>query len=141
MTLDIKTFRTNVDKENDGVWTDDLGGGFKLKLARFGNTAYKDAVRAAGKPLRAQARSGHLETESIENLQKDGMAVHVIKDWKNLTDDGKKITYSPTNARRLLDIRDFHDMVVELASDMQLYQDKDLEDDKRGAIESTGVPD
>ena len=128
--MDLGKFRTDRAREDEGVWTD-IGDGARLKLARIGNRRYRELVQRVFRPHRRALRSGTLPEETSEALMSDVIAETVLLGWDGLLLDGRPVPYAPERARAVLAdpaMRDFRDMVVELAGDMEMYRQQDLED-------------
>lgn len=127
--MKISTFKTNEQREQEGVW-EDAGGGLRLKVARLGNLRYEEYLRQTGKPYARQMRHGTVDNKVLEDLIRQAMARHVLLDWENLDDEqGNPIPYSHEKALELLTkYRDFHQMVLEIAQDARLFKEQDLEE-------------
>ena len=52
-----KTYATDVEKEHDGVWSDDLGDGLKLKIARLKNPQFRKLYQRLTNPYERQIRN------------------------------------------------------------------------------------
>lgn len=126
-----KNFGTSEQLQNEGAWTNDLGEGLKLKLARLRNPDFRKMYQRALKPYQQQIRRGTLDPAIEEGIINRCVAETVLLDWKNLSLDGKEIPFSKENALRILsdpDLTDFRDLVVDLASDSELFREENMEE-------------
>ncbi|MDH3377783.1 MAG: hypothetical protein OEQ39_12615 [Gammaproteobacteria bacterium] len=121
--MKISTFATDLDLEEKGVWVD-IGDGGKLLIARLGNPRYQEAVRRLSKPHKTQIRNKTISEDLSDELLLKAMAESILLDWKGLEDDkGKVIKYSTETAFQLLrDLRDFRNLVVELATEQAAFR-------------------
>lgn len=122
-------YGTSKELEENGVWVD-FGDGVQLLLARIKSQRSLAAKKAAEKPyrdvLRTASRLGKEVTEDIQTkIALDWLVNGVVLDWKDVTDrSGKKLRFTPDNARRVFDdLPDFLDDVIFAASSQQTYQE------------------
>lgn len=137
--MDLAKFRTDKSLEDEGVWNS-IGGDARIKLARIGNRRYRDALQARLKPHRRAIRAGTLPEEVTEALMTEVIAETVIQDWKNVELNGEPVPFSPQAALDILsdpEMKDLRDMIVELASDMELYRARDLEEAEKNSVTSS----
>lgn len=137
--MDLTRFKADPVLEDEGVWTSvDAGTEASIKIARIGNRRYREAMTRRLKPYRRALRNGTLD----EKVTAEVLAETILLDWKGLTQDGVPLTYSPDAAKDLLcdnRFKDFRDLVVELAGDLELYRQQDIEDaEKNFEPSSTG---
>ncbi len=124
-----KNYGTSPKLELEGAWTEDLGGGLKLKLARLKNPKFQKMYSRMMKPYQRQVRNGTLDTEVEERIITKCVVETVLLGWENLMLDGKIQEYSKENALRILSdpaLSDFRDLVVDLANDSQLFREEML---------------
>lgn len=138
--MDLTRFKADPQLEDEGVWTSiDAGTGARIKIARIGNRRYREAMTRRLKPYRRALRNGTLDERVTEQITAEVLAETVLLDWQGLTDGGTPLTYSAEAARNLLcdaRFKDFRDLVVEMASDLELYRQQDLRD----AEKNSGTP-
>jgi hypothetical protein len=126
--MKISQFKTNTQKEVDGVWVD-LGQGARIKVARLGNPKYKAYFSKATKPYRHQLRAGTLSDEVAERILAECMAETVLLGWEGLEDEsGNAIEYNTENAVEVLSIKDFRDVVYAYADEMALFTEGEREE-------------
>ena len=130
--MDLSKFKADRTAEDDGVWVplDGADEGARVKLARIGNRRYREAMQRRMKPYRRALRAGTLEEATAERVTAEVLAETVLLDWQDLTLDGAALAYSPDRARELLldpALRDFRDLIVEMATDIELYRQQDEE--------------
>lgn len=125
--MKISTFATDLDLEENGVWVD-IGDGGQLKVARMGNPRYQEAVRRISKPHKTQIRNKTITEDLSDELLLKSMAETILLDWKGIEDDkGKAIKYSVETAFKLMrDLRDFRNLVVELATEQAAFRRDEL---------------
>lgn len=130
--MDLTRFKADPQLEDEGVWTSiDAGTGARIKIARIGNRRYREAMTKRLKPYRRALRNGTLDERVTEQITAEVLAETVLLDWQGLTDGGTPLAYSAEAARTLLcdtRFKDFRDLVVEMASDLELYRQQDLKD-------------
>lgn len=136
MTFDIfDAFATNEKLEVVGVWhTLNEASGTRIKLARTDNPNHQQAnfrlIAEHGKELEAESVELRAEAGSLtRRVMAEALAEGVLIDWENLTYRGKVLKYSKENAMKVLQHKDFFELVMRLASDITNYQ-QDLEDEQ-----------
>ena len=143
--FNIKQLSFDRSKEQNGVWVDENGivvptpegDGLFLKIARLGNPGYKEHLRKLGKPHQRKIRKGNVKIELVEELSKKAIAKHVLLDWKNLQDENEKgklvdVPFSEKKALEYLkQYEEFYEMVVEFATDAELFR-QELQEDSEG---------
>ncbi len=128
--MKFSKFKTNEDKETEGVWID-FGEGLRLLIARSGNVKYRRTLARLTKPHQHAFKSKTIEASVVEDITLKAVAKHILLGWENLQDDdGKDIEYSQSKAEELLrEAPDFFEQVLEIAQDRSLYQDQQDKDD------------
>lgn len=139
--MDLSRFKADRSAEDDGVWVAlDGSDAASVKLARIGNRRYREAMQRRMKPYRRALRAGTLDEATAERITAEVLAETVLLDWRDLTLDGKALTYSSENARDVLNdpaLRDFRDLIVEMASDIELYRQQDREEAEKNSPPSS----
>ena len=126
-----KTYATDVEKEQDGVWSDDLGDGLKLKVARLKNPQFRKLYQRLTRPYERQIRNRTLDDAVENSILSQCLAKTVLLDWQKLVLDGVELTYSHENALKVLNdpsLTDFRDLIVDLSNDAELFRSQNLED-------------
>lgn len=140
--MDLGRFKTDTALEDDGVWTTiDAGSGAEIRIARIGNRRYREAMARRLKPYRRALRAGTLDDSVTERITAEVLAETVLLDWRGLTNAGAPLPYGRETARDLLldpAYRDFRDLVVELAGELDLYRERDLEAAEKNSATSCG---
>ncbi len=126
-----KQYGINISKATDGTWTEDLGDGLKLKIARLKNPNFQREYNRLTQPYQRQIRTGKLDPKIEEKIATECLAEAVLLDWENLELDNKKLPYSKENALKVLSdptLSDFRDFIVELATNFELFREEELEE-------------
>lgn len=129
--MDLSRFKTDTALEDEGVWTTiDASSDAQIRVARIGNRRYRETMARRLKPYRRALRAGTLDDSVTERITAEVLAETVLLDWRGVSADGVPLPYSREAARDLLldpAYRDFRDLVVELAGELDLYRERDLE--------------
>ena len=124
--MELKDFKTDRDKEKDGVW-EDLGDGCSVLVARYGNQAMVNAYRKYPRVLRQRLESGQVDDDKSSNIMAKVMADTILLDWKGLKEDGKEVPYSKEECVRvLIEYPDVRLMIFEISNEAQLYHDESV---------------
>lgn len=120
--FDINSLRTNEDKENQGVWRD-LGNGAKLLLARLGNAEFSKMFAELTQPYAETGTKVPVEVQ--KDISVKCLARTVLLGWEGIYDGEDELEYSYDNAVRVLtEVKDFRELVMKLAGDLDAYKDK-----------------
>ncbi|MGB0749054.1 MAG: hypothetical protein ACPGO3_09935 [Magnetospiraceae bacterium] len=122
-------FETAPEAETEGVWVD-IGGGAEIRVARAGNPAHRAAADRLTKPYRAVLRAGgNLPDKTQREIAIESMVEAILLDWRGVTGpDGGPLPYSKENARRALsDLKDFRDLVTQIATAAETFRKSALE--------------
>jgi hypothetical protein len=126
--MDIKDFKAEAEKENEGVWVD-CGDDLEIKVTRMFNASFNRAIATKRKP---HGRRFDRSLELQEKVLIEVMADVVILDWKGLTDGGKAVKFSKSKALEFLtDSRDFRNLVSQIADDISNFQIETQEEDAK----------
>lgn len=130
--MKISHFQTDSNLEEDGAWIS-IGDEASLKIARLGNRAYRDAFQKRIKPYRRQIRTQTMDDKIAEKIMIECLAETILLDWSGMEDDkGQKIAYSSAKAQEYLKAyKDFRELVVELASEMENFRQQEDEADEK----------
>ena len=99
--MELKDFKTDKDKEKDGVW-EDLGDECSVLVARYGNQAMVNAYRRYPRVLRQRLESGQVDDDKSATVMAKVMADTILLDWKGLKEDGKEVVYNKEECVRIL---------------------------------------
>lgn len=127
--MDLNTFKVDQDKAQEGVWCD-LGDA-RLKVARYGNKKFQDALKNAMAPYKRLAEQGRLNDDIAEKILINAIAKYVLLGWENLTIDGKGVNYSYDNAVKILsnpEYKDFREVVVSMSQEVDLFRKEEVEE-------------
>ena len=124
--MELKDFKTDKDKEKDGVW-EDLGDGCSVLVARYGNQSMVNAYRKYPRVFRQRLESGQVDDDKSSNIMSKVMADTILLDWKGLKEDGKEVVYSKEECVRVLtEYPDIRTMIFEISNETQLYHDESV---------------
>ena len=124
--MELKDFKTDKDKEKDGIW-EDLGDGCSVLVARYGNQAMVKAYRRYPRILRQRLESGQIDDDKSATVMAKVMADTILLDWKGLKEDGKEVVYSKEECTRILvEYPDIRGMIFEISNEAQLYHDESV---------------
>jgi hypothetical protein len=125
-----KKLRTNPELANKGRWVpfmDDV----ELLITSASSPAYRAKRRHLFQTYRAKLRSGgDAAGEATEEIALILLAHEVLKGWKNITEDGVPLVYSPEVSLKLLkDYPPIASFVDTMGDDVAIFQ---LDEDDRG---------
>lgn len=127
----LSSFRTDPDKETEGVWFD-FAEGIRFKVARWNNPKFRQLVEKLARPHARTFRRSGRRGEMWESIVKQAAARTILLDWENVEDDnGKPLKYSPDEALRVFEdpaLKAIYEFVVETAIDESAYLQEDQED-------------
>lgn len=116
---ELNSIRIDVDKSTKGIWVD-YEGDIELLIARKPNPQYEDFLHGL-----VNKHAGVITKEADMDLTRQAVAHCVLRGWKNLTEDGKPIEYSPEKALEFLrdpSLRDFYEFILVKAHDRETYR-------------------
>ena len=125
-----KKLRVNPDLANKGKWVpfmDDV----EFLIASASSPSYRAARRRLFQQNRAKLRSGgETASEATEEIALLLLATEVLKGWKNITEDGVPLAYTPAVAIKLLrDYPSIANFVDTMGDDIAIFQ---IDEDDRG---------
>lgn len=135
--MDLKHFRTDLDKAKNGVWVNvDPDGDVKIKVARMNNSEYQaylsELLGVSGRRITGGTLRRMQDQKTRSEAVRKALARHVLLDWKGFTDNGEEVPYSEKKALELLTdpaYQDFYDLVLQSASDEDLFREEEEEED------------
>lgn len=121
--MDLKTFRTDNEKEQDGTWVDLGDGVARLKIARMNNPRFREAQQRKVQRYKMAARSKVVPDDVWEGILNELIAETILVDWEGITMDGEPYPYSVDHAKQALtDLKDFREMVIGFADDIANFK-------------------
>lgn len=129
--MDLNLFKTDESKSNEGVWCP-VDPTTQIKIARYGNRLFQRALQREMKPYKQMIDKGALDDDTADLLLVTAMAEGILVDWRGMTHGGEPLPYTRAAAIELLldkKFRDFRELVVNLAQDMQLFREEEIEED------------
>lgn len=127
--MDIfKLYATDEAVEVSGAWKE-IGPGAKILVARAGNDEYAAAIQTEVDTHRLQLELGGKAGKRVnDEIMVRVMARTILKGWEGLTFKGEVVTYSYENACRLLALKEFRALVLEIAGDIENFRIKEEEE-------------
>lgn len=120
----FSSFKTDKALEEEGVWID-YGQGFRMKIARLGNSKCQAYLRRLRKPFMRQIQAGTLDDAVAESFLRKAVGKFVLLGWEGMCeDDGTEIPFSAEEAMKRLETRDFLELVVEIAQDRETFKEE-----------------
>lgn len=127
MAFDLANMRTDRSAENEGVWVD-FEGGLSLKIARLNNDHHQQYMLDKRRQIQRDQRLGRkndLSREALREATIESMALHILKDWKNMIYQGQSVEYSIENAKRLLnEVPEFYRLVEDESINIENFRDE-----------------
>lgn len=129
MAFDLSTIETDKDSEEKGVWTEDLGNGLQLLVARINNPSYTRAVGKYVKSKKDAFGSFDIDDEGINDDIIKIYAKSILLGWKGLEENGKELVYSEDEAIRIMTkYTDFFNLVRSKSTDIELFRKRSIEE-------------
>tara|TARA_R100000234_G_scaffold927_1_gene769 strand:- start:2383 stop:2820 length:438 start_codon:yes stop_codon:yes gene_type:complete len=132
-------YQTDKDAESEGVW-EDIGEGFRVKVARSNNPHHQRVAENLMRPYRRQIANGSLSNDKMTEITVKAMSEALLLDWEGLEIDDKPVPYSREMAHKLLtEYKDFREEVAELAQSIELFRSSEIEEaEKNSSRASSG---
>lgn len=116
----------DADSFETGVWSA-VQGDSELKVARAGNAEYLRELEKLEKSFRKE-HGEKLEPQQRHSLNCQAIARGLLKDWRNITENGKVIDYTPEiGAKYLKRNPKLLSFVLDRANDLERWEREDLE--------------
>lgn len=123
--FDVTRLATNREGEVNGTWTEDLGNGLRLQVAREGNVKYNAALREEVRKRTGAANLGDLQPDVAVDVAYELYSRFILVGWEGLVENGKTLVYSPEEAKRLFQqYPDFFNLVQAQARNVALFRIK-----------------
>jgi len=134
-----KMFRSNRQREQEGVVVEMDGDGAWVRVARDNNERFQKEARKIFKPHRAAIQQGTIDGEMLRRLTCKAVAAGILLDWGGMTDDDDKpLPYSKEAAEQeLFDNPDFAEYVATLSKDRTLFQDEPEDVEEKNSAPGT----
>ena len=117
-------FKTNEDKERDGVWVS-LDGEGRIRIARTNNPLYREAMLRKMNRYKMAAKSKVIPDDAWLDIVNELIAETILVDWEGITEKGEPLSYSVENAKRVLtELKDFREMVLSIADNMDNFKEE-----------------
>lgn len=113
--FDITSLAVDAKKAKEGVWVE-YPGGAKFKVARYSSPdadmARREVQLKHYNQLQETLKKGEEVKESDEYMQDMAhvVAEHILVDWDNISEKGKKLPYSVEKAAELLSHPNYYEL-------------------------------
>lgn len=127
--MDLNAFEVDTDLSQEGVWCDIADA--RLKVARYGNKKFQDALKIAMTPYKRLVEQGRLNDDIAEKILIEAIANHVLLGWENLSVNGKHLDYTVDNAIWILsqpEYKDFRELVISMAQEADLFRKEEVKE-------------
>jgi hypothetical protein len=133
--MDIGKLKTDPSKETEGVWVE-LDGTASIKVRYSDSIESQKKVNDRLRPYRKLVArdSEAIPQEEQDRLAKGILADYILVDWKGITENGAEVAFSRENARRLLEIPIFRQMVERAAQDIANFRAAQAEEDAKNSV-------
>jgi hypothetical protein len=123
-----KEFGTDQGKESSGVWID-LKNGARLRVARWGNIAFRELLRRKTRKHGTAIQKNALPEAISERILIEVIANTILLDWSGIFDAGQALPYTVENAIRVLsELKDFRDLVISIAENAEYFKAEEDEE-------------
>ena len=117
-----KQFKTDEKKEVEGIWVP-LSATARLKIARMGNTRYRECIKRLSAPYRIAGINSQIPTDVYQQIVREAVAETILVDWEGLTTDGHPRPYSKETALLFCtELKDFYDFVLTTSDSMETFR-------------------
>ena len=135
MSSFVDRFKTNKDKEKEGIWftvhENEDGSQVQFKISRTGttNAKYLKAVERLTKPYRS---SRNMPNALVLRLSKQAYLDTCVHQWKNVSLNGKEnLGFSQDNLKLVCDaLPDVLELLMTVSDDPSYFQDTTEDDVK-----------
>ena len=127
--VDVRSLMVDLSKESDGVWVE--YNGVELLIASSGKQDFLDAREAILEEHIEAIRNDELTADKLTDLAMPAVAEHILLDWKNLSEDGKEVEYSPEQALEYLTdpaLKDMRNFILQVSSQRARFRQLVVED-------------
>ncbi len=124
-----KMFGTDKKLEEQGVWVE-IDEKSKIKVARLGNLKFREFSRKLQN--NAKIATKYKIDDFNQNDLVKLLANTILLDWEGIELNGEVLPYSIENAIKILtEFKDFTNLVVELANQMETFKNEDIDGAKK----------
>jgi len=114
-------FGTDKKAEIEGKWFPVDDG--EVLIARVGNKEYQAALRQNIQRMQIALKKSVLSEEEAEKVIIGVLSRTILLGWRNFTDEGEEVPYSPEKAVEFMtNYRDFREFVVENAEEFNNFK-------------------
>lgn len=118
----FRQFQTDTKAEEEGVWIP-LSATARLRIARIGNPRHQAALKRLSTPyVKPGMRVSDLSDDVYMQLAKEAVVEAILLDWEGITRDQQPVPYSKTEALAVLGLRDFYELVLNAASNLETFR-------------------
>lgn len=132
--MEVSKYKLDNKKTEEGVWVPiehNKEGKVlaQLLIARANNTKFQEYLRILSKPHARQIQAGVADDNLLVDLVRKATAKHILLGWEGLTQNGKKLNYSPSVAEELLKMDYFSETVDAASKEMALFLESGAKED------------
>lgn len=117
-------FKTDAEKERDGVWVP-LDGEGRIRVARTNNPLYRESLVRKVSRYKTATKSKVIPEDDWLDIVNELVAETILVGWEGITEKGQPLPYSVENAKRVLtELKDFREMVLSIADNMDNFKEE-----------------
>jgi|TARA_R100000501_G_C2618568_1_gene112040 hypothetical protein len=135
----LNSVALNPESSVEGIWVTYMYD-IELKIARLGNSKYKEYAAKLLAPFVRESRGKVLPDERLEKVTKPAVANCILVDWRNIqNDDGTEFEYSPEKALEILSddkYVDLYEFVMLTSGNSEIFR-AELQEDSAGNLEKS----
>lgn len=134
--MKISDFQTSKELEEKGTWVNVEGtpDGTQFLVARIGSDTFDNLLAKKLKPFKRLVQKDKMKKSQQNAIMNEVIVETVLLGWKNLfDDDGNEVAFSKEKALELLKLKDFRELVVEIASTMEIFKAEEDEADEKNS--------
>lgn len=99
--MELNDITREDSSQTEGVWVEHPTSDVSLRIASASSDQYQDYVTKRFNQARRGRRD--LPPETSRRIITDAILKFILKDWKNITADGKPVEFNEKNARTVLE--------------------------------------
>lgn len=118
----------DLDAKTDGVWVEFEGGMFLV--AHSSKMDFQREIAKLQQPYIKKIRDGKLDPKVAVDIVCVALSKHILLDWKNVTNEGQELQFSPERAKKVLAINDdLREFISDVSSNLANFKKENLEEE------------